>query len=139
MSDVAAPQWARLTKGDLGRTRRASRGSKELGRGKISPQADAAEDFAGVAITFGNSRSGGRGKKAQIERAGFWSRHVAVYRTPPHRRHLAVRRPAGRGHAGPQRFPARAGIVKHLPLFFDLGGRRVVVVGAGAMADRRAE
>jgi uroporphyrin-III C-methyltransferase / precorrin-2 dehydrogenase / sirohydrochlorin ferrochelatase len=29
--------------------------------------------------------------------------------------------------------------VKHLPLFFDLGGRRVVVVGAGAMADRRAE
>jgi uroporphyrin-III C-methyltransferase/precorrin-2 dehydrogenase/sirohydrochlorin ferrochelatase len=29
--------------------------------------------------------------------------------------------------------------VKHLPLFFDLAGRRVVVVGAGAMADRRAE
>ena len=29
--------------------------------------------------------------------------------------------------------------MKHLPLFFDLAGRRVVVVGAGAMADRRAE
>ena len=29
--------------------------------------------------------------------------------------------------------------MKHLPLFFDLSGRRVVVVGAGAMADRRAE
>jgi uroporphyrin-III C-methyltransferase/precorrin-2 dehydrogenase/sirohydrochlorin ferrochelatase len=29
--------------------------------------------------------------------------------------------------------------VKHLPLFFDLAGRRVVVVGSGAMADRRAE
>jgi uroporphyrin-III C-methyltransferase/precorrin-2 dehydrogenase/sirohydrochlorin ferrochelatase len=29
--------------------------------------------------------------------------------------------------------------VKHLPLFFDLAGRRVVVVGVGAMADRRAE
>jgi uroporphyrin-III C-methyltransferase/precorrin-2 dehydrogenase/sirohydrochlorin ferrochelatase len=29
--------------------------------------------------------------------------------------------------------------VKHLPLFFDLAGRRVVVVGTGAMADRRAE
>jgi uroporphyrin-III C-methyltransferase/precorrin-2 dehydrogenase/sirohydrochlorin ferrochelatase len=29
--------------------------------------------------------------------------------------------------------------VKHLPLFFDLAGRRVVIVGVGAMADRRAE
>jgi len=29
--------------------------------------------------------------------------------------------------------------VKHLPLFFDFAGRRVVVVGVGAMADRRAE
>ena len=29
--------------------------------------------------------------------------------------------------------------MKHLPLFFNLGGRRVVVVGAGPMADRRAE
>jgi uroporphyrin-III C-methyltransferase / precorrin-2 dehydrogenase / sirohydrochlorin ferrochelatase len=28
--------------------------------------------------------------------------------------------------------------VRHLPLFFDLAGRRVVVVGSGAMADRRA-
>ena len=29
--------------------------------------------------------------------------------------------------------------MKHLPLFFDLVGRRVVVVGQGAAADRRAE
>jgi uroporphyrin-III C-methyltransferase/precorrin-2 dehydrogenase/sirohydrochlorin ferrochelatase len=29
--------------------------------------------------------------------------------------------------------------VKHLPLFFDLAGRRVVVVGQGLAADRRAE
>jgi len=29
--------------------------------------------------------------------------------------------------------------VKHLPLFFDLAGRRVVVVGEGAVADRRAD
>lgn len=29
--------------------------------------------------------------------------------------------------------------MKHLPLFFDLVGRRVVVVGAGPMADRRVE
>jgi uroporphyrin-III C-methyltransferase/precorrin-2 dehydrogenase/sirohydrochlorin ferrochelatase len=29
--------------------------------------------------------------------------------------------------------------VKHLPLFFDLGGRKVVVVGEGPAADRRAE
>ena len=29
--------------------------------------------------------------------------------------------------------------MKHLPLFFDLAGRRVVVVGAGAAAERRAE
>jgi uroporphyrin-III C-methyltransferase/precorrin-2 dehydrogenase/sirohydrochlorin ferrochelatase len=29
--------------------------------------------------------------------------------------------------------------VKHLPLFFDLAGRRVVVVGQGPAADRRAE
>jgi len=29
--------------------------------------------------------------------------------------------------------------VKHLPLFFDLGGRRVVVVGTGPAADRRAD
>jgi uroporphyrin-III C-methyltransferase/precorrin-2 dehydrogenase/sirohydrochlorin ferrochelatase len=29
--------------------------------------------------------------------------------------------------------------VKHLPLFFDLAGRRVVVVGEGPAADRRAE
>jgi len=28
--------------------------------------------------------------------------------------------------------------VKHLPLFFDLLGRRVVVVGEGPAADRRA-
>ncbi|MBV8393487.1 MAG: hypothetical protein JOY81_09940, partial [Alphaproteobacteria bacterium] len=28
--------------------------------------------------------------------------------------------------------------MKHLPLFFDLAGRRVVVVGEGAAADRRA-
>ena len=32
-----------------------------------------------------------------------------------------------------------AGLVKHLPLFFDLAGRRVVVVGEGAAADRRAD
>lgn len=29
--------------------------------------------------------------------------------------------------------------MKHLPLFFDIAGRRVVVVGEGPMADRRAE
>jgi len=29
--------------------------------------------------------------------------------------------------------------VKHLPLFFDLAGRRVVVIGQGLAADRRAE
>jgi len=29
--------------------------------------------------------------------------------------------------------------VKHLPLFFDLAGRRVVVVGSGAAAERRAD
>jgi len=29
--------------------------------------------------------------------------------------------------------------VKHLPLFFDLAGRRVMVVGEGAAADRRAD
>ncbi len=29
--------------------------------------------------------------------------------------------------------------MKHLPLFFDLGGRRVAVVGTGLAADRRAE
>ena len=29
--------------------------------------------------------------------------------------------------------------MKHLPLFFDLAGRRVVVVGEGAVADRRAD
>lgn len=28
--------------------------------------------------------------------------------------------------------------MRHLPLFFDLAGRRVVVVGSGAMADRKA-
>ena len=34
----------------------------------------------------------------------------------------------------------RAGrVVKHLPLFFDLAGRKVVVVGEGPEADRRAE
>src|SRR6201999_3267143 len=38
----------------------------------------------------------------------------------------------------PQRRVARAGIVKHLPLFFDLAGRRVVVVGATPAAARRA-
>ena len=27
--------------------------------------------------------------------------------------------------------------MKHLPLFFDLAGRKVVVVGTGAMAERR--
>ena len=29
--------------------------------------------------------------------------------------------------------------MKHLPLFFDLVGRRVVVVGEGAAADRRSD
>mgnify|MGYP003338400360 CR=1 FL=1 len=28
--------------------------------------------------------------------------------------------------------------MKHLPLFFDLAGRKVVVVGSGPMAERRA-
>src|SRR5437868_6634523 len=44
----------------------------------------------------------------------------------------------GGGHAGLQ--PAVAGrrLVKHLPLFFDLSGRKVVVVGEGPAADRRA-
>src|SRR5262249_23931564 len=118
---------------------RASRGAKTPLRRKISFDARAAEEFAEAPKTFGNSRSGGHGKKAQIERAGSWSRHVTVNRAPSHRRHLAFRRPASRGHAVPQRPAARAGVVKHLPLFFDLGGRRVVIVGAGAMADRRAE
>lgn len=44
----------------------------------------------------------------------------------------------GGGHAGLQ--PAAAGrcLVKHLPLFFDLVGRTVVVVGEGPAAERRA-
>src|SRR5436190_2077682 len=44
----------------------------------------------------------------------------------------------GGGHAGLQ--PAAAGcrLVKHLPLFFDLSGRKVVVLGEGPAADRRA-
>jgi len=37
------------------------------------------------------------------------------------------------------RWRAGACDVKHLPLFFDLAGRRVVVVGAGLPADRRAD
>src|SRR4029077_11177462 len=78
-------------------------------------------------------------KRPRSERQGPGAVYVAIHRAPPDRRHLAVRRPAGRGHAGPQRPLARAGVVKHLPLFFDLAGRRVVIVGVGAMADRRAE
>src|SRR5437868_1626425 len=51
---------------------------------------------------------------------------------------LALRSRPRTGRACAQRRVARAGIVKHLPLFFDLAGRRVVVVGAGAAAERRA-
>ena len=43
------------------------------------------------------------------------------------------------GHAGAEPAAAGFGLVKHLPLFFDLAGRRVVVVGEGAAADRRAD
>jgi len=46
---------------------------------------------------------------------------------------------AGRRNARLQRPAAGRRIVKHLPLFFDLAGRKVVVVGEGAAADRRAE
>ncbi len=45
---------------------------------------------------------------------------------------------SGIGHAGLQCPAAGCGVVKHLPLFFDLVGRKVVVVGLGAEADRRA-
>jgi uroporphyrin-III C-methyltransferase/precorrin-2 dehydrogenase/sirohydrochlorin ferrochelatase len=44
----------------------------------------------------------------------------------------------GGGHAGLQPAPAGCRLVKHLPLFFDLSGRKVVVVGEGPAADRRA-
>ena len=51
---------------------------------------------------------------------------------------LGVRRQPGRRHAGLQRPAAGRRAVKHLPLFFDLSGRKVVVVGEGPAADRRA-
>ena len=51
---------------------------------------------------------------------------------------LGIRRQPGGRHAGLQRPAAGRRAVKHLPLFFDLRGRRVVVVGEGPAADRRA-
>src|SRR5262245_3385984 len=102
MSDVAAPQWARLTSADLGRALRSSSGTKWAVQREVSPMGTGTEDFVRARKTFGNSRSGGHGKKAQIERAGSRSRHVTVYRAPLHCCHLAVRRPSGRGHAGPE-------------------------------------
>ena len=79
MSDVAAPGWARLTTGEIGRALGASRGSKTPDQRKISCLPPRAKDFAPGPKTFGNSRSGGRGKKAQIGRAGFWSRFMSQF------------------------------------------------------------
>src|SRR5882757_2482891 len=51
---------------------------------------------------------------------------------------VGARREPGRRDVRLQRLPPVSCPMKHLPLFFDLRGRRVVVVGEGGMADRRA-
>src|SRR5260370_18887796 len=78
-------------------------------------------------------------KRPRLKRQGHGAVHVAFPRPLSHGRLLADRCRSGCRHAGSQRPAARSGLVKHLPLFFDLAGRRVVVVGQGPAADRRAE
>src|SRR5471030_1114080 len=78
------------------------------------------------------------GKRARSRTHRSGAHHDAFCRPSPHRFALADRLCAGPCHAGPQRGAAGARAVKHLPLFFDVAGRKVVVVGAGPIADRKA-
>src|SRR4029453_11588365 len=77
-------------------------------------------------------------RHARSKGAGRSPAYVPVFRPLSGRQALGVRRQPGRRHAGLQRSAAGRRAVKHLPLFFDLLGRRVVVVGEGPAADRRA-
>src|SRR5258708_11018991 len=139
MSGVAAPGWARLTGGISDGAGRLQAGQKCPPGGnfprspplqKILPPSGKPSEIHALASMRKRPRSKGQGHGAI---------YVAVHRPLSYRRHLAVRHPAGCRHAGPQRAVARAGVVKHLPLFFDLAGRHVVVIGQGPAADRRAE
>src|SRR5260370_9726056 len=78
-------------------------------------------------------------KRPRLKRQGHGAVHVAFPRPLSHGRLLADRCRSGCRHAGSQRPAACSGRGKHLRLFFDLAGRRVVVVGQGPAADRRAE
>src|SRR5471030_1873110 len=78
------------------------------------------------------------GKRARSLRHRSGANYAAFRRPSPHCLRLADRDCAGPGHAGPQRGAAGARAVKHLPLFLDVAGRKVVVVGEGPIADRKA-
>ena len=89
--------------------------------------------------TFGNSSHGGRAKQRQIERSSERGCPHAQFPSQARGHPVDPVDLAGRRHAGLQRPAAGRRLVKHLPLFFDLAGRKVVVVGEGPAADRRAE
>src|SRR5436190_13195650 len=132
MSCLAAPGWARLTGQELGGRGGPSRGSRTAQKRKISFAEEGAKGFAALARTFGKPAYGGCAMSCQINWRSSGEPHVP-------RLALALRPRPRSGGARSQHRPARAGFVKYLPLFFDLAGRRVVVVGAGAAAERRAE
>ena len=125
MSDVAAPGWARLTGRDLGRLRRPFKGGEKGRKEKnfLSP-VRAQKDLPTPARNLRQIPL--MADVRRVARSIEIDRRVACPRLA-----LAFRRRPRSGDARPQRGAARAGVVKHLPLFFDLAGRRVVVVGRG--------
>src|SRR6188472_723432 len=133
MSDVAAPGWARLTGRDLGSVGRASRGAKKSERRKILSRSPLAAGFATRGKTFRKCPHGLCAMSRQFE----GTRLIGSLCDPRLALAVLLRPRSGDGH--PRHRPARARVVKHLPLFFDLEGRRVVVVGNGPAADRRAD
>ena len=68
MSDVPAPEWARLTAQDLGRANVPSRGRGKTRKAKFSLSAAGAAGFAELAKTFGKPAYGGYAMSCQIER-----------------------------------------------------------------------
>src|SRR3954468_23141273 len=131
MSDVAAPVWARLREG-FRKAPAGFKGGKKPLKGKNFPPRGRGKRICRRARHLRQTRS--------WRICNQWPDRMRRSGVPHVPRLALALRPRPRlGSAGPQHRLARAGVVKHLPLFFDLSGRRVVVVGSGPAADRRAE
>src|SRR5690349_3639764 len=110
MSEVAAPEWARLTERDLGSAGPPSRGVRKTEKRKILFPRRLEKGFAVRRRTFRKPAHGFCAMSCQIER----TRSIGSSRHDPRLALAFFRRPRF-GNADPERRPARAGVVKHLP------------------------